>query len=196
MVRAGLIPQPSDGPGNWYGKVCPDGSGSIVWIPLAGPAVDPAAVAQEALDRASIPGPGIHLNPDGRQYVNLETWLWVDGWRSVSVTAAVGGVSVTVTARPDRVEWSMGDGGRVICNGPGTAFDRHRSADGQHTNCSYTFHRSSTDQPGGAYSVRATSVWHVTWTATGAAQTSGDLGLIRRSDATAVRVSEIQAVNH
>jgi hypothetical protein len=196
MVHAGLIPQPPEGPGNWYAKICPDGSGSIVWLPLAGPAVDPATVAQEALDRASIPGPGIHLNPDGRQYVNLETWLWVDGWRSVSATAEVGGVSVTVTARPLRVEWSMGDGGRVVCDGPGAAFDPHRSPDDQDTNCSYTFHRSSDDQPDGAYTVRATSVWHVTWTATGAGQTSGDLGLIRRSDAVAVRVSEIQAVNH
>jgi hypothetical protein len=90
----------------------------------------------------------------------------------------------------------MGDGGRVVCDGPGVAFDPHRRADGQRTDCSYAFRRSSADQPRGAYTVRATSVWHVTWTATGAGQTTGDLGLIRRSDATVVRVTEIQAVNH
>jgi len=166
MAAHGIGPAPGDGPGTWYRRICPDGTGVIVWAPHA---VDPVALAQQAFDEAAIPLPGIQLNPpaDQEQVVNLETWMWVEGWAPVTASATAGAVTVTVTATPTRVDWSMGDGGEVTCDGPGTAYDKSRSPDEQHTDCGYTYRHSSAGQPDGAYIVEATSTWHVTWTRRG-----------------------------
>ena len=52
----------------------------------------------------------------GTTYVGLPTWLWLPAaqWRSASATAAVGTRSVTLTAAPVSVTWSMGEGGTAI----------------------------------------------------------------------------------
>jgi hypothetical protein len=193
MGKQGWGPAPGTGPGTWYRKICPDGSGVIVWAPQA---VDPVALAQQAFDQSAIPLPGVHLNPPAGQdqVVNLETWLWIDDWAPVTATASAGGVTVNVTATPVRVDWSMGDGGSVSCPGPGTPYDTSRPPEQQHTDCGYTYRHSSVGQPGDTYKIQATSVWHVTWTATGVAA-AGDFGLINRSTTVPVRVAEIQAVN-
>jgi hypothetical protein len=100
-----------------------------------------------------------------------------------------------VTASPQRVDWSMGDGNSVTCTGAGTAYDPARTPDEQHTDCSYTYRRGSAGQPNGTFVIVATSVWDVTWTATGVAGAGGDLGGITRTNTIPVRVAEIQAVN-
>lgn len=183
-----------DGEGAWYRKVCPDGSGTIVWIPARG--VDPAIVAQQAFDRAQIPLPGVHLNPpEGTdQVVNVETWLWVDNFRSVSASASAGSVSVTVTAQPVRVDWSMGNGDTVSCPSGGTPYDNGRPPESQHTDCSYTYRHSSASGRDGTFTMRATTRWHITWVATGV-NASGDLGFLGRSTDIVIRVAEIQTVH-
>jgi hypothetical protein len=194
MAAEGLLHSHGAGQGAWYRVVCGDDEGRLVWI---GAAVDPVELAQRALDEAAVPLPGIHLNPptNSEQVVNLETWMWVDGWAPVTASATAGVVTVTVTATPTRVDWSMGDGNSVTCGGPGIPYDTSGSPDEQHTDCGYTYRHSSADQLGGAYVVEATSIWHVTWTATGIAGAGGDLGFINRTSAIPVRVAEIQAVN-
>lgn len=183
-----------EGEGAWYRKICPDGTGTMVWIPAGG--VDPAAVAQQAFDRAQIPLPGVHLNPpEGTdQVVNVETWLWVDNFRAVSATASTGSVSVTVTAQPVRVDWSMGNGDTVSCPSGGTPYDNGRPPNSQRTHCSYTYRRSSASSPAGTFTMRAITRWHVTWVATGV-NASGDLGFLGRTTDIIIRVAEIQTVH-
>jgi hypothetical protein len=38
------------------------------------------------------------------------------------LTASAGGVSITATAKVDRVVWDMGDGTSVTCTTPGTVY--------------------------------------------------------------------------
>lgn len=184
------------GAGAWFRKVCPDGTATVVWIPTRAPAVDPAVLAQQAYDRTTIPRPGIGLNPPAGadQVVNVPTWLWVDNFQPVSATASAGPVTVTVVAKPVRSDWTMGTGDTVTCAGAGTPYDRRRLPEAQRTGCSYTYRRSSASRPTGAYELRATTVWHVTWTAKGVSA-SGDFGLVNRSGDVAVRVAEIQALH-
>lgn len=193
--------QPGEGPGAWYQLVCElNGrlapSVTIVWLPDA--TVDPEALAQQALDRTPIPAPEIRLNPpEGRdQVVNVPTWMWIDpaAWVPVSATAAAGGVSVTATATPTSVSWDMGNGDVVTCSGPGTPYDRTVAPDDQRSDCTYTYRRSSAGRVGGAYTMRVTTTWGVTWTVSGAPG-GGSLGTAQRTTTTAVRVAEIQAVN-
>lgn len=188
------------GPGSWLRKICVDpqgrSTGTVVWGPQP-QAVDPAALAQQALGYVPVPIPGIGMNPppDRDQFVGLPVWLWLDrgGWQPVSASASAGGVTVTVTAVPDRVIWDMGNGDTVSC-GPGTPYDPRRPEHQQSTNCSYTYRRSSASQPGERYRVTATATWHATWTVSGAPG-GGDLGAIRRSAIAEVRVAEAQAIN-
>lgn len=183
-----------DGEGAWYRKVCPDGSGTLVWIPARG--VAPEVLAQQALDRAQVPLPGVELSPpEGTdQVVNVATWMWLDNFRAVSASASAGAVTVTVTARPVGVDWSMGNGDTVPCSTGGTPYDNSRTPESQHSDCTYTYRRSSASGDNGTFTIRATARWHITWTATGVAA-GGDLGFIGRSTDVVVRVAEIQAVH-
>jgi hypothetical protein len=193
--------QPGPGPGRWYQRVC-DLNGrfapevTIVWLP--DPVVDPAELAQQAKDRAPIPAPEVRLNPPAgeEQVVNVPTWMWLDrsAWAPVTATASAGAVTVTATASPSSVRWDMGNGDVVVCDGPGTPYDRARPAREQESDCSYTYRRSSAGRPGGAYRLTVTTTWTVSWTVSGAPG-GGSLGTASRTTTTDLRVAEIQAVN-
>lgn len=134
------------------------------------------------------------MNPDGEQTVNVPTWLWVDNWEPQSRTASAGGVTATVTAAPVEQRWTFGSlAERVVCQDAGTPYDLGRPAGEQSTDCSYTFRHSSAGQPGSAYPVTATIVWHVTWSSNIGA--SGDLGFVSRTTTIPTRVAEHQALN-
>jgi hypothetical protein len=196
-------PDPHAGePGTWYASICTDGTEmwlGDLWVPAAQPAVAPAVLAQLARRYIPLPPPGIHLNPPvgADHFVNLDSWLWVDPatWGQRTATASVPNESATVAATPISVTWTMGDGGQVTCQGPGVAYDTTRPPEGQRTNCSYTYRRSSAGRPGERYSVTATTTWAISWTATGAAAASGTLPPLLRTATTTVRVAEAQAIN-
>jgi len=196
LALLGLGNSHGPGTGGWYRKVCPDGSATVIWIPTPAAVVNPAVLAQQAYDRTTIPLPGIHLNPPAGadQVVDVPTWLWVDNFQPVSATASAGPVTVTVVAKPVRADWSAGDGATVSCPGPGTPYDTGRPPEAQRTACSYTYRHSSASRPGGVFILRATTVWHVTWAASGV-NASGDFGFVNRSADVAVRVAEIEALH-
>src|SRR5581483_10356370 len=199
MADSGWGPPRGQEPGAWYRRICyhenGTSTGTIHWV---NDRVDPAALAQQAADRVPIPLPGVHVNPSPSEgaVVGVPTWLWVDpaAWRPVTAQASAGTVTVTATAAPRRVVWDMGNGDRVICDGPGTAYDPSRPGDEQSTDCSYTYRRSSAGAAGDVYTVTATVVWEVTWSVTGAPG-GGSLGTSPRSESIQLPVKEIQAVN-
>ena len=88
----------------------------------AGPAVarlTGAQLARQAFAQFRVAAPTPVLSPS-TAVVNYLTWLWLQGgWLNQSATATVPGLSATVTAAPSKVVWSMGDGGQVVCAGPG-----------------------------------------------------------------------------
>jgi hypothetical protein len=186
------------GAGAWYRRNCrgPGGawSAATVWVPAA----DPVALARRARDQVPVPAPAVGTSPPATEgaLVNVPTWLWVDRslWRPVSVTVTAGDVTVTATATPQRVEWSTGDGGGLTCAGPGTPYDPARPPAAQSSDCTWTYRRSSAGAPGGAYTVTATVVYAVSWSAVGAPG-GGGLGELRRSASVRLAVKEIQAVN-
>lgn len=151
--------------------------------------------AEEALEGLVLPDPDVLLNPPGTQVVGLPTWLAVGGdWSPRAASAAIAGVSATVTAVPTSVAWDLGDGRRVTCDGPGTRFDPARPVAEQSSRCTHVYTWPSHAQPGGAYRATATTTYAVSWTATTGA--AGDLGPVTRTSAVAVPVEEVQAVGH
>jgi hypothetical protein len=165
--------------------------------PAAQAAVSPIVLARQAYRFLPLPSPTIHTNPpaDRQQLANLPTWLWLDreSWGPRTATASIPGLSVTVTALPVMVTWTMGDGGRVVCDGPGMAFDPAQAT--RQPNCGYTYRRSSAGQPAGRFTVTATTTWKITWTASGSVTGGGTLPPLARSAQTALAVAEVQAIN-
>jgi hypothetical protein len=191
------VPPPAGKPvasGEWARWDCSDGTAGIGWMPTSRPLVAPVVLAREAYRYLPLPAPRVRTNPPvgSAQLVNLRTWLWVDPatWGSRSATAAVPGLSATVTAVPVSVTWTMGDGGRVVCRGSGTAYDPGRPEASQDPGCSYTY-RHAAD----AYTVVATTTWRITWVADGAPGGGTLPPLVRTSPATLLRVVEVQAIN-
>jgi hypothetical protein len=165
--------------------------------PAAQTAVSPAVLARQAYRFLPLPTPAIRTNPpaDRQQLANLPTWLWLGrtSWGPRTATASIPGLSVTVTAVPVVVTWTMGDGGRVVCRGPGTAFEPAQPA--RRPSCVYTYRRSSAGQPAGRFTVTATTTWNIAWTASGSVTGGGTLPPLARSAQTALAVAEVQAIN-
>jgi hypothetical protein len=192
---------PGQGAGAWYVYRCTSGGEgdalyrAPVWIPdaAAAPAPDPEALAEQARNQLRLPGPKIVMNPSVNQLVGLPTWLWLDaaGWNQVAATAAAGGVSVTAVAKPTQVTWSLGDGGTVMCAGPGTPFAAGGDPKNASPDCGYTYHHRSLGTPGGTFAVTATVRWDVTWA--GAGQTGAFQGLTTVST-TQARVIDVPAL--
>ena len=195
--------QPS-GRGGWYTKTCTRhgqaGNESLshdVWRPGAyggQPAASPQQVAQMAVRRLDLPKPIMRTNPPAgvRDLVGVPVWWWVAAWPTRTATASVPGVSVTAIAHPVQVAWVAGDGGRVVCTGPGTRWRSGTNPTAASPDCGHVFRRSSHQQPGGRFRVTATMRWQVVWSG---AHQSGTITGLSTSDSTSVRVVEAQAVN-
>ena len=211
-------------PGNWYLVECQGGNyaqihrDGVVWVPTPAPtpaagagsaaappvpAIDPAVVAQQAENSLRLTAPQIETNPSTRAIVNLPTWLWVGQgtWGPESVSASIATVTATATATPEQVVWTMGDGGTVTCNGPGTAYQPSVPAESQTTDCSYTYRRSSAGEPApngdpnsAGFPVSATVTWGVSWTAQGIAA-GGTLAPLTTSSSISLPVEQIQSVS-
>lgn len=161
----------------------------------AGPGapVDPGAVAQtivtqmelRAIEIGMVPEEG----PDSMGVVGLPVWMWVadrgeQTFGPMTRSASLGGVTVTATARVERIWWEMGDGGAVTCWTAGTPFTDGHGGESS-PDCGYTYTRQ------GTYTVRATSFWSVDWTSSTGVSGSIPLQVSRER---LVRIGEIQVV--
>jgi hypothetical protein len=209
-------PQPPAGDPAWaghaptdgavYDRNCPSaGGGLAVVVPngqewRAGPppgtpvGPTPAQVAAEALAELTVYGPQIGTAPQatGHGLVGLPVWLWTDRnadtWGPIKVSKTDGGITVNLEADAQYVVWDMGDGHSVRCDNPGTSF----SGDGTASpTCGYRYLAPSRDEPGGAYTVTATTHWLVTWAAN-----TGDGGTLSTDvpDTTTITIDELEDV--
>lgn len=154
------------------------------------------AIADMAFQAGEIgitPPPG----PDAVSIVGLPTWMWVANPGEITTgpiarSATAGGITVTATGTLDRIVWDMGDGTSVTCRGnhaPGTPYDA-RYGDQSSPTCGHRYTRASGAQPGGTYTVTATSYWTIAWAGGGQTGTV-DLDFSRSIDN---RVGELQVL--
>ncbi|MEV5762681.1 ATP/GTP-binding protein [Streptomyces tendae] len=185
-----------------YEQVCvTDGQDGLIDIQFVGadpgqgpPAVDPAVVAQQVVDKMRLEGPDIASpRAAGRYTVGVPLWMWVNQSATTygpnTASASAGDVTVTATAKVSKIVWQMGDGSTVTCAGPGTPYTGS-SAMVESPTCGHRYSATSADAPGGRYSVTATSTWTIDWQGGGQ---SGQLEEIRQSDMQ-VAVGELQVV--
>ncbi|MCR3721141.1 MULTISPECIES: hypothetical protein [Prauserella salsuginis group] len=171
-----------------------------VWIPASQapadakpPAPSPQELARQARSQLRLPNPTIGSNPAGTQLVRVPTWVWIDSrlWHPHTATASVPGVSVTATARPTSVSWSMGDGTTLTCRGPGTEFPADADPGSASPDCGHTYQRSSAGAADARFPVTATVSWQITWSGAGE---QGRFPNMATDDETSFRVAEAQAL--
>ncbi|TQS42760.1 hypothetical protein [Cryptosporangium phraense] len=100
-------------------------------------------------------------------------------------------MTVTATAVPERIVWDPGDGGRVVCRGPGTPWRPGTDPSKPSPDCGYTFASPSTAEPDGVFRLVASVQWRVTWAGGGQ---SGVVPALGTSTTTTLRVGESQAL--
>lgn len=160
--------------------------------------IDPAVMAQRALDKMQLATPNIHAapQPPAMTYVGLETWLWIDPrqWKALELTVTAGATSVAVTAAPVHATWDLTTGS-TTCTSAGRAWVDGMS-NVEKTDCSYTWEHTSDGQPEDAYPISSTLTYQVDWTCSGAClANAGTLGEVNGlPGGAAIRVGERQSV--
>lgn len=155
-------------------------------------AADPAALARDLIASLTIVAPGIGSTPPddpGRiGVVGLPTWLWVEdpgpttlGPLTDSVSA--GGITVTVVATVEKIEWNMGDGTTITCTGGGTPWTPDKGIVPS-PDCGHLY---TTE---GTYPIQAKVYWNAAW------QGGGQSGVVplEVSNTTTLRIGELQAL--
>lgn len=185
----------TSGKGAWYDKQCGTVYYGLIFVPAgaSAPVVSPRTVANGVLGRMPIPLPRVRLSPEGAQVVNLPMWTWLDDWTTVTDSADVPGVSVTVTASPTSAVWTFGDGESVTCNGPGIPWTTATAA-GTEPPCGHTFTRSSASSPSGTYHLTVAVTWAASYTVAGGAG-GGNLAPVTRTTTVDLQVGEVQSIN-
>ncbi|MBW8481435.1 hypothetical protein [Actinomadura parmotrematis] len=180
QARADAVPQievvPMCGPTG--------GADHCITLPEA-PRTPTADVVQMARDAFYLPPPRPRTSPARRTFVRLPTYLWIEGaaWGERRASVAVDGQRVTMTGRPQRVQWDLGET-TLTCDGPGTPYAR-----GVVSSCAHAYQRASA-RP---YTVTATVYYSVRWTCTGACDSpGGDLGPLGATGRVPLSVAEIQ----
>jgi hypothetical protein len=178
----------------------PGTGGGYVWWPgpppgFGGATASLAQLASQAVRRMQLLGPDIGIVPEPGKVglVGLPVWMWTEvsprTWGPISITASVPGLSVTATANAEQISWRMDDGHTVVCRGPGTPY-ADRFGGRSSPDCGHTYTRTSARNPGGAYTVTATTTWRVIWAG---GRQRGEL-TIYRSTTTRVRIGEVQVL--
>ena len=188
--------------GYWVVDTCKLGlePGALTWVPTTPGSTPPVAsvVAGTALSKAPWPKitPSFDPTPN-RLLVNFPIWLHLSsGWKQVTASASIAGVTATVTAKPESVTWVMGDGQSTTCRSAGTSYDASQSwsINVDRRDCGYTYTSSSAAQSDSRFSVKVTVHYGVTWTSNLGG--GGSLGGYDRSASTSVAVGQVQSLEN
>lgn len=209
-----LDPQPPAGDPNWQGHEPGDGAvyncyqpqtDLLIWIwsqdppPDSGTGPTPREVAQIAIEQMDLRAIDIGITPepgeDSIGIVGMPVWMWAANPNEHTVgpiteSASAGGITVTATAKLQRITWDMGDGSTVKCASGGTAY-KASYGDAKSPDCGYVYQKSSSTRPSGKYTVTASSDWVITW------EGAGQTGTIRLNGLTrtvAIAVGEAQVL--
>lgn len=199
-------PQPPDTPEGkqWYVRTCNGGDlgaqDSILLDappPGFGSPPDPEEIALRLLASIDLLPPRISVAPrktNGPGLVGLPVWMWASPGRNyfgepaLTASDTERGVTVTITAKVERIVWNMGNGVKVTCTGPGTEYKTSGRYAGQPSpDCGY----DSGYPTAGTYRVSATTYWLVQWSGGGE---SGVFRPTRTSNSAQIQINELQVV--
>jgi hypothetical protein len=169
-----------------------------IWLPGLPDTVvtDPLTLSYEAIAKMQLAAPqiGTAPPPGAIGLVNMPVWMWVttseNTWGPINRNASVPGLTVTATAKVKAMNWTMGDGQTIRCDGPGTPYKTSFGIK-QSPTCGHHYRKTSREQPNCRYTVTARADWEITWQST-----LGDTGQISmtRQAAAQLRIGEATPV--
>lgn len=177
----------------------PYSSGARLWFPTsAAIGITPEQAAEAVVRRMDLRAAEIGIVPEDRSgsigAVGAPVYMWTTAspqtFGPQTLTGSAGGITITATARVDRVVWSMGDGATVVCRTAGTPYE-DRYGFKASPDCGHRYSRSSVGLPGDAFPIVATSFWVIDWTGPGGSSGRINLDLASR---TRIQVGELQAL--
>ncbi|MEU3570709.1 hypothetical protein AB0E96_20150 [Kitasatospora sp. NPDC036755] len=191
--------------GALYTKVCAQtdggmGGAEIVFEKTApdGQTVNAEATAiQDAYDKVRFGAPVGRAAPQNTAVVHAPVWLWADGAALPAPgNASVGGISVTVTPRLVKADWSFGDRLQTSCTTPGTPYDP-KYGGAKSPDCGYEFGTSSAGEKNGVFSATVTMHWAADVVVTGGSNPRKFTikGINQSSKPFELRVAEMQVLN-
>ncbi|MET7936477.1 hypothetical protein [Streptomyces sp. NPDC005322] len=167
-------------------------------------AVSPRILAEYAYDQLPVPDTSITMSPDGKQTVNLDTWIWLNRakFKPVSVTASLPNtnLSATTTATPvaltlepgtKNAELHPASGECPISNDGSIGTPYSADKKNQTPPCGITYLRSTNNT--GPHHLKATLTWKISWTSTNSQRDTLPDGTFGTT--TDVTVQEVQAIN-
>ncbi|MFF5172589.1 hypothetical protein ACFY3U_08150 [Micromonospora sp. NPDC000089] len=157
---------------------------------------DPEELARRAFAKLTLRAPRASVAPrrrEGAGLVGLPVWMWAspgpEYFGPQSADASDRGLTVTITAKVDRILWNMGNGDKKSCPGAGTPYSATgRRAGKTSPTCGYDTGYTKA----GSYRISATTYWSVHWTSSGG--DSGDIPQTRTSNAVPIDIDELQVV--
>ncbi|QSB14920.1 hypothetical protein JQS43_00545 [Natronosporangium hydrolyticum] len=155
-----------------------------------------ADLLERAIGMLPLRGPDIQLapSPEGAGLVGLPVWMWTpeteSTWGEAAVSLEALGLVLNVRANGEQIRWDMGDGTERICRTPGTPYEPSFGA--EYSDCGHVYAEPSRDQPGGRYTITATTDWLIEWHIEGTI-ISGEERTTRTSTES-VRINELQVV--
>ena len=176
-------------------RTCYTGTGtantSFYWAPTN---INPIDLIPNALAnaRTQLTAPTPAINPDATAggIVNLGMWLAIDDPGTTTARAALAGVWAQVTANVEGIQFDLGNGDTVDCDGLGTPIPDWALDSLDQGPCGYTYPQSSPDDD--PYQLTITTNYTITYTtSTGA---NGTLAPITRSITIDYDVDEIQTI--
>ncbi|MFE9388262.1 hypothetical protein [Streptomyces sp. NPDC006784] len=182
-----------------------------IWVPKGKPpksmplAVSPKILAQYAYEELPIPGTELSVNPENKQTVNLDTWVWLNKgkFKPVNVTASLDlldgtHLSATTTAKPTSLTLEPGTDDAKTYPGSGKCVVKNGQLGEEYSvgkkdktpPCGVRYLRASGQN--GSYPLKATLTWKIAWT--GSDGTGGDLPAGTFSTTKNMTVKEIQSI--
>ncbi|MBC7593429.1 MAG: hypothetical protein H7288_05755 [Kineosporiaceae bacterium] len=205
-------PQPPASDPAWGGNSSDDGKLFLCVLPGTGTPTyrfvpdgeatppDPAVLAARALGQLRLTVPDVHTAPasPSKTYVGLETWLWMpsEQWTTLTKSVTAGATTVTVTAKPQKVEWKMG-AGSTSCHDAGRPWQTGKMSKTDRTSCKFVYTRVSDFQPDKKFTMSAVITFDVAWVCSG--DCLADDGVMGAVDGlpgnSSISVGERQSVN-
>jgi len=191
---AGQVDRDNNGrPETGWVRTCGTGTAnnSFYWAPTNINAIDliPDALAN-ARTQLTAPNPAINPDATAGGIVNLGMWLAIDDPGTTTARASLANVWAQVNANVEGIQFDLGNGDTVDCDGLGTPIPDWALDSLDQGPCGYTYPQSSPDDD--PYQLTITTNYTITYTtSTGA---NGTLAPITRSVTIGYDVDEIQTI--
>jgi hypothetical protein len=158
-------------------------------------------LAAELLAPIPLPRAGILPGAENTAVVNVDLWTWLENPEPFTNTGSAIGTTITIKAKPTKIETNWGDGTTTTCDAPGADYTKidhpklARDKDEQPGGCGHRYKQHSGKQPDKKYTITTTVTWTATWSASTGEKDVPFSYVLTRTATKQLKVVQVQAIN-